>query len=227
MASGKRKRITPHASRKRKRKSRTRVVPGISTLIPKTKMVRLKYVGSFVLDDAHLSSGHLVSCNGMFDPDITGTGHQPMGFDEWMIFYQHYEVRKSKVTFWIDNGTAVETKGTYAVLRLDSDTAADGVNTLEHFMEQPSTVTRFLNPSNGGGRTTVSKSWNLTSQFGKHQLGNTVMKGSVFANPGEQTYYRLKLVNSILSTDSSVSHTVMFQVTYTALLSERKDMAQS
>ncbi len=224
---GKRKRATSHVPRKRRRRARTRRVPGLSTLIPKTKTVQLKYVGSFTLTDSELSAGHLVSCNGMFDPDITGTGHQPLGFDNWMAFYHHFEVRKSKVTFWINNGTAVETKGTYAVLRLDSDTTTDGVVTLEHFMEQPSTVTRYMNPSNGGGRTTVSKSWNQAAQFGKHQAGNSVMKGDVSANPSEQTYYRLKLVNSLLSDDEEVSHTVVFQVMYTALLTERKDMAQS
>lgn len=35
--------------------------------------------------------------NSLYDPDITGTGHQPMGFDQWQGFYNKYTVYGSKI----------------------------------------------------------------------------------------------------------------------------------
>lgn len=35
--------------------------------------------------------------NSLFDPDITGVGHQPLGFDQWSTFYNKYTVYGSKI----------------------------------------------------------------------------------------------------------------------------------
>lgn len=37
------------------------------------------------------------SANGLYDPNITGTGHQPMGFDQIMQFYENYCVIGAKI----------------------------------------------------------------------------------------------------------------------------------
>jgi len=36
------------------------------------------------------------SANDLFDPNITGAGHQPYGFDNWSAFYQKFTVMKSQ-----------------------------------------------------------------------------------------------------------------------------------
>lgn len=35
--------------------------------------------------------------NNIYDPDTTGTGHQPYGFDQWMSFYYRYTVFASSI----------------------------------------------------------------------------------------------------------------------------------
>lgn len=60
------------------------------------------------------TSGNVVtyffSANGMFDPNITGTGHQPIGFDQMMLMYEQCTVINSsiQVTFNIGPGLTVE-----------------------------------------------------------------------------------------------------------------------
>jgi len=36
-------------------------------------------------------STYVFAANGLYDPNITGTGHQPMGFDQLLQFYNHYQ----------------------------------------------------------------------------------------------------------------------------------------
>lgn len=49
------------------------------------------------------------SLNGLFDPDITGTGHQPMGFDNYMGVYSKYTVLATymKVTLCVSDSNSV------------------------------------------------------------------------------------------------------------------------
>ena len=228
----KRKRSAPTYNVKKKRRRRTHKSRyKITTLIPKTKMVQLKYCGSFVLGDAMSNAGHLISAIGMYDPDYTGIGHQPLGFDQWMHFYHHYEVLSSKATFWIESAGTGTSDGTYAVLRLDSDITDAPFDPilsteLESAVERPSTVVRHLKSSTAGGRVSISKSYSQAATFGRSARGNTTMKGTIAGNPTENMYYRLKLTNTIMGT-SLQQHTVLFTVTYTAQLTERKDIAQS
>jgi len=42
-------------------------------------------------------TSYVFSANGAFDPNITGTGHQPMGFDQMMSLYDQYCVMSSSI----------------------------------------------------------------------------------------------------------------------------------
>jgi hypothetical protein len=39
-------------------------------------------------------SSYIWRLNSLFDPDYSGTGHQPLGFDQWAAFYGSYTVTK-------------------------------------------------------------------------------------------------------------------------------------
>ncbi len=41
---------------------------------------------------------HRYAMNGLFDPDLTSTGHQPMGFDQLAEIYKGYRVISAKIT---------------------------------------------------------------------------------------------------------------------------------
>jgi len=229
---GKRKRNAPYirTTRKRKRTRRSSRRYSITTLVPKTKMVSLKYSGTFTLGDGTGSLAHYINCNSMFDPDHTGIGHQPLGFDQWMTFYHHYEVYSSKITFWIETLPSIgssSSHGTYATLRLDSDTNVIATG-IESSIERADTKVVYVPSSSGGsGRRSISHSFNANSIFGKNNRGNAAMKGTHTTNPGESTFFVLKLFNSAQSLESEFEHRVVFRMTFLAKLTERKDIAQS
>ena len=81
-------------------------------IIPDRTLIKMRYVSDIVLNPAAGSTASYVySCNGMYDPDITSTGHQPMGFDQWMAFYQHYTVLGSKLSCSFASSNADLTTG--------------------------------------------------------------------------------------------------------------------
>ncbi len=226
----KRPRSSNAGPRKRRKVARRRRLRIGQTLIPKTKMVRLVYSGTFTLGNNDSDIGRLIHANGMYDPDNSIGGHQPMGFDQWMSFYHHYEVLKSKITCWIETAKEIDNSGTYATLRIDNNTTVPTpLSTyLEQSIENPSTSVVFIPPSSGGaGRRSISKSWSQAAVFGKSARGNKDMKGDVSNNPAEDSFFRLKLTNSKDSDVNLYTSTVVFRITYIAQLTERKDILQS
>lgn len=81
--------------------------PSVTFLDPR-KFVSLKYVESFTINLATtVGSQQTMNLNSIFDPNRTGTGHQPYGYDQLAVLYNRYRVHKThwKVTFGTQAGT--------------------------------------------------------------------------------------------------------------------------
>lgn len=79
---------------KRKRRRGPRITP----LIKDKTVAKLHYVTSISINPgvAALAS-YLFRANGCHDPDVSGTGHQPLGWDEHKALYGKYRVLNSNV----------------------------------------------------------------------------------------------------------------------------------
>jgi hypothetical protein len=67
-------------------------------LLPSRTRVPLTYVDVVDLSSTVGALAHYeYAANGLFDPDITGGGHQPYGFDQWMTFYTKAMVMRANV----------------------------------------------------------------------------------------------------------------------------------
>ncbi len=49
---------------------------------------------------------HYFRANDVYDPDATGTGHQPVGFDQAMLFWEQFAVFSSKISVTFRSNTA-------------------------------------------------------------------------------------------------------------------------
>lgn len=72
---------------------------------PTSKKVVLRYVEDFTLNAGNASSAaYVFKFNSLFDPNHTGTGHQPMFHDNYSSLYKYYRVDYATITFMcIDN----------------------------------------------------------------------------------------------------------------------------
>lgn len=91
--------VTAEAAPKRRRSvKRSQKFPrnGVS----KTARAKLRYCEEVSLSSNGISTvtRYVFAVNSLFDPNVTGTGNQPVGFDEWMNLYNLYTVVGGQMT---------------------------------------------------------------------------------------------------------------------------------
>lgn len=66
--------------------------------LPKSHTARLRYCEEFTIDSGiTLPVSYVFRANDLYDPNYSGTGHQPSGFDQLMQWYNHFTVIASKI----------------------------------------------------------------------------------------------------------------------------------
>lgn len=194
---------------------------------PSTYVAKLTYVARFKITPvvADTLTYHLFSCNGMYDPDITGTGHQPLGFDQLMALYNHYEVLGSKISVdcQIEAGATVTQSNAIVGIHVNDDTSIHG-NSLDALLENGGTTYRTLTDQQMQKRLVYK--WSQKKQLGKNVRGNSSVKGDAASNPSEQMYFCIYTQ----ANDSAVVGDpiqCVARISYFAKFTERKDTAQS
>lgn len=66
-------------------------------IVPDTAYTVLKYCTGLQMFAASAAANRVFRGNSVFDPDLTGAGHQPVGYDQWAQFYDKYQVLASKI----------------------------------------------------------------------------------------------------------------------------------
>ena len=67
-------------------------------IMPDRVMVVMNYREFFNMTNVSGVGTQVFSMNSIFDPNVTGGGHQPLGHDQWANFYSNYEVKSSRIT---------------------------------------------------------------------------------------------------------------------------------
>lgn len=66
--------------------------------VPATRLVKMRYVATVLLTStAGLSSQYVFRWNSIYDPDVTSTGAQPIGYTQWSNMYKQYTVVGAKL----------------------------------------------------------------------------------------------------------------------------------
>lgn len=123
------------------------------------------------------------SCNGIYDPDVSGTGTQPLYFDQLMSIYGTYHVEKSRMTF---KATGQVSNAIEKVCFIDSSTAA--LTTIGSATMRPGARVTVGTPSVGPLEDQVLY-WDCKRYHGNDSIDNVSLQGSASANPTDQEYF--------------------------------------
>lgn len=69
----------------------------LPTGVPDRMSLKLKYETIINMTSAGSTAVQVFRGNSLFDPDYTGVGTQPLGYDQWSNFYERYKVNASKM----------------------------------------------------------------------------------------------------------------------------------
>lgn len=210
-----------------RRRYRRRYAIPQRAVTPKTKLAKLKYTQLVTLNPGPGAiANHLFCCNGAYDPDVTGTGHQPLGFDQYMVWYDHYTVIGAKITV---TGVNEDTVNEMIVGLHKNDDTATLPTTTSHACELPSVHYKVVRPrgaGSGDGFKLVGK-WGIKadSDFVGHNVGSNELRGTASSNPSERKYFNI-FAGPIGSADLP-STNVWVHIEYLVVFSEPKEFGQS
>lgn len=179
------------SSLERGRVHEARLIPGVDGVktwgFPNSIVTKLRYATfNFMQPAIGAVGGQTFAANGLFDPDISGVGHQPMYFDDYARIYDQYVVIGSKisVTFYPRTSAA----GWYVGIVGDDDSTVS--STLETLFEQNNSVSTITG-SLGSDPTTLTMTFEPQEDFGVDAKSDGFSQTSVTANPTELWVWRL------------------------------------
>jgi len=190
---------------------------------PKMLKMTQKYVEQVNFQTGSLGAlaTYSFSCNGMYDPNITGTGHQPMYFDQLGALYDHYCVIASKITVTFTKGDTQTTMPVTVGIYVNDDSTV--TPTIFGIMENSLATSAVIH---AGQPTAVCKlGWSAAKYFGKSPLANTELQGTTSGNPTEQSMFTLFIDSSLGLQVGAALATV--EIEYIAIWKELRDIASS
>ena len=194
-----------------------------------SKVVRHRYVQEITLDPSAVSiANYRFVANGMYDPDVTGTGHQPLGFDEHASLFDKYCVIGSKLTMRFVPTTSNNAIPSYfGIMLSDEHNALAGLpktTLFEGRLKTRPAIAGTANKDNHNVRTmkfSPKKFFNCKGNL----VGNDLYSTDPNNNPQEMCYFNLWCA-PIGSTNAATT-TFLVTIEYLAVWSEPRIMAGS
>lgn len=195
---------------------------------PRVKISRHKYVEAFTLpagSSAGVLNSYSFNANDIYDPNASGTGHQPMYHDQMALFYQYYTVIASfiKVTFDQQN---VSQNNYGIILSQDSSLNVDPTVILEQYGG-----TKPLISSQRNSPLSLRKSFDAKRIFKstfKSLMGDDAQRVTVGGSPGTKIKYFFTVwAGPMDPTVTMASHKCQVEISYVVAWREPKDATPS
>jgi len=184
---------------------------------PDRERVTLVYVDTVARTCASVTgTDYVFSGNGLFDPDITGTGNQPINFDDWSAIYLRYRCYGSRIEVNCVTGGSATGTGMFqlALAPRHLSTALSTLSSQNSAIGQLYAQSSFYN----GGMTTssahtlVQRSSITTAKILGYKTSaiddDDTLQAQTSANPSHQWYWHL--MASMV--DQSATGTIYYHV---------------
>jgi hypothetical protein len=221
----------PKRNRKKSKKKGRSDYSGIMTVnadraissVPDRMLVRMVY-SQFFTTSSLATATQVFNLNSTFDPDRTGVGHQPLGRDNWVLFYNRYRVTAVDVE-WQSCRVDSLTAGGVCCMFPNNNAAATTVDTC---IEQPYAKWAIINSPTAFGKVKLSLSLPLHKLVGRtiqQYMADDQLQALFSADPSEI----IALNCAVVSIDGSSiiqTHNVI-RITYHVELFDRFQLTQS
>jgi len=207
----------------------------MSALLTKTPLFPASIVRRLTYHEEELAftstsgvpGGYVFSANGMYDPNITSSGHQPLGFDQMMLMYEQYTVVSSKITVDIlnSNNTALSRATVY--LSPDAVILSSPNQALENGLIK--TVMLFPNTTFLSCKQ-INMNCDIRRYFGRNRSARALVNdpdlfGTAASNPSEQAYFVISAWDPFGA--NTLSYFLNVTVEYTAVFWEPRKLTES
>ena len=226
----------PVVRRKRQSKKRSYRItkykgPGLSPNAPfaKSFLFKTRYVSSKTAVQglgAGVPGTYIFSLNSLYDPDKTLLigGHQPIGFDQMMMMYDHYTVigARVRVTAW--NQDPDESQVIALHIKDNQSVNTDSNNILENGLNRWA----LLGTTGSGSDTkTLSINCSISKFFGRKVLQGDKYSGSATTDPTDGVYLHITAIPVTGGAAVPLSIRTCVEIQYIAVLTEPKTLASS
>lgn len=209
---------TGSSKRFKSTKNRSMVSTGLG--FPKKMKMTHKYHENITLTAGATLGTYSFACNGMYDPNITGVGHQPYYYDQMSALYDHYHVIGAKITVKFIPTTASAPMLCGVFINDDSTVTPTNIDTLCE-----NSNARWRTTDLAGDIVTFNIKWSAKKAFGGAVMANNSLQGEVGSNPTELQTFQVFLQHVDKVTNVSANLEVAIQ--YIAIWHELKDIIGS
>lgn len=206
-------------------KSRAGTVIGRTLGFPKIMKFRHRYVATHLITSTTgVLQSQSYAANGLFDPDITGAGHQPMYFDQLAALYNHYLVIGSRMSVKVVPATSTAQVPMRFIAWIN-DANSTVPSTVDAIAESKFAKQKILGGPNSPSVQYLNLNWSAKRFFGGSVMANDELKANIGNNPAEVSYYFLSL--QAMDASTTVSVQVIVTIDYIALWRELKEIESS
>ncbi len=167
---------------------------------------------------------HVFRGNSLYDPDSTGTGHQPRYFDTYATVYGRYKVLASSLRIEAINAST----GVASIVSMVPLTEVVAATTLEEISELPSAITTPMVPiAQRGSKTLYHPMISTKDVCGllPGQVNDEDWSAGVTSNPSQIWYWSVGAFSADKATVVDTYIRVRFE--FHAVFYDRKDITTS
>lgn len=192
-----------------------------TTVVPDKVILKMRYCQSIQRDLLLPIDEYVFRGNSLFDPDFTGGGTQPLGFDQWANFYSKYRVNGSKITVLAVNTSSANNM----FISLIPSLISTGVTTTADAISTPYSRYSFMSVLSSQPKT-VLKSYMTTGKLsGQNVRYEDNYEAAMGANPVNVWYWIIDAQSN--NGVSNLQYQIIVIITYYCTLFERIQFDQS
>lgn len=172
--------------RSRRRSARISRVP--AGMLGKKFGHAFRYVDRIVLNPGTGTTAfHTFRFNDLYDPDYTSGGHQPIGFDQLMVWYNHFTVLGGKLKATFVSRSSGEVTGN-AIVGIQITSGPNPTILANDIYEEGKSKSAIMMNSYSSGKKTITSKCSFSKFLGQKVLQEDNNAGTISASPNEIVY---------------------------------------